>query len=293
MSSSMQASKLRRTDVRHIYKLLNQLQYTHVHLDWRDFDDWFKDPDLNAWVVRKDNITNAMIGATIQPVVAPEETYPIAWLRFMLPYAPFGNDPALHVLWHALKEDLANSGIREVATLIIEPWVEPYFKEWGFSPLNSVISLRRDHPSATAYPLADHYTLRIVKQDDIPAISRLDSRAFEGVWQYSQETLAFAWDETYLFTMIEAGEQVVAYQMSTLEDGNGHLARLAVDPSVQGQGLGKAIVGQALYQLEQVGLSSITVNTQGDNIRSQKLYERFGFKLSGSEIPIWTLSLLG
>ncbi len=291
MTFTLQASRLRRTDIRHIYKLLSQMQYSHVHLDWRDLDAWFKNPDLRAWVVRSDKVANAMIGATIQPVVTPDETYSIAWLRFMLPNAPFGNDPALHILWQALWEELVNQGIREIATLIIEPWVEPYFKHWGFTPLNTVISMRRSQPSVTDYPLPAGYTIHDVTKEDVPSISRLDSRAFASVWQYSQPTLAFAWDECYSFTMVKVAEQIVGYQMSTYEDGAGHLARLAVDPTSQGKGLGKAIVGDTIKKLEDAGVRSMTVNTQGDNIRSQRLYQRFGFVPSGSDIPIWTLTL--
>lgn len=292
MNTISQASRLRRTDQRHIYRLMNQLQYSHIHLDWRDIDDWFESPDLRAWVVRRDNIACSMIGATVQPVAEPDQTYPIAWIRFMLPDAPFGDDPTLHELWQALRHDLKESGIRELAVLIIEPWVEPYFRQWGFQPLNTVISMRRSQPSITDYPPPEGFTLRQVHKSDIPAIARLDSRAFESVWQYSENTLDFAWGECFLFTMIEAGNRVLGYQMSTLEGTQGHLARLAVDPASQGNGLGKVLVGDAIaYMEEHADITSITVNTQGDNIRSKRLYERFGFRISAPDVEIWTVSL--
>jgi GNAT superfamily N-acetyltransferase len=57
------------------------------------------------------------------------------------------------------------------------------------------------------------------------------------------------------------------------------LARLAVDQSVQGQGLGRLLIGDALAQCaqlsEQVGLNVVTVDAIDDE--AVRFYERMGF----------------
>ena len=42
---------------------------------------------------------------------------------------------------------------------------------------------------------------------------------------------------------------------------------------------------------QQRGISLITVNTQADNLRSQRLYHRLGFEVLGPSAPVWTLDL--
>ncbi len=62
------------------------------------------------------------------------------------------------------------------------------------------------------------------------------------------------------------------------ENGRGEIGLVAVDPSAQGRGLGRALVQSTLGALRDLGVSSATVVTQGRNIGAQRLYQSEGFR---------------
>jgi ribosomal protein S18 acetylase RimI-like enzyme len=72
----------------------------------------------------------------------------------------------------------------------------------------------------------------------------------------------------------------------------GHLARLAVRPEYQGNGIGEALVRDMLSQFYRRGAQTVSVNTQKDNRASISLYQKAGFRLTGEEYPLYQISLL-
>lgn len=77
-------------------------------------------------------------------------------------------------------------------------------------------------------------------------------------------------------------------------DGNGKgvIKRLSVRPDYQRQGIGKALVGNALDWARQNGFTKISLHTNiGEKARS--IYEKFGFKVVGfvEEHEDWTMEL--
>ena len=56
------------------------------------------------------------------------------------------------------------------------------------------------------------------------------------------------------------------------------LQRLAVDPDVQGRGLGRALVIDSLAWLATKGATEVLVNTQEVNARALRLYVDLGFE---------------
>jgi len=66
------------------------------------------------------------------------------------------------------------------------------------------------------------------------------------------------------------------------------LARLAVHPSAQGRGAGKALLNELFARLTQLGVPKLTVNTQSDNDVSLSLYQKMGFMRTGEQYPVYT-----
>lgn len=62
------------------------------------------------------------------------------------------------------------------------------------------------------------------------------------------------------------------------ENGRGEIGLVAVDPRSQGRGLGRSLVKSTLGALRDLGLTNVTVVTQGRNIGAQRLYQAEGFR---------------
>ena len=57
----------------------------------------------------------------------------------------------------------------------------------------------------------------------------------------------------------------------------GRIGLISVGDKAQGKGLGKELVGQALRWFARQGVVTVSVVTQGRNVRAQRLYQRCGF----------------
>jgi ribosomal-protein-alanine N-acetyltransferase len=92
-------------------------------------------------------------------------------------------------------------------------------------------------------------------------------------------------------TLAKHNDSIVGYQISTQYRDGAHLARLGVDPEWQGQGIGTLLLQNLLSRFYQRQITTVTVNTQASNIRSQRLYRDFGFYRNGYDLPVWSVSL--
>jgi [ribosomal protein S18]-alanine N-acetyltransferase len=119
--------------------------------------------------------------------------------------------------------------------------------------------------------------LRSVEKRDIPALLAIEEACFEDFWRY--DALSFeeiAATHPY-FVVAELNGKVVGYQFNALEDEQGYLVRIAVHPSVNGQGVGIRLMSEAIAFFQQARVLRIMLNTQDDNVRAHRLYEWFGF----------------
>jgi [ribosomal protein S18]-alanine N-acetyltransferase len=119
--------------------------------------------------------------------------------------------------------------------------------------------------------------LRPVEKRDIPALLAIERACFEDFWRY--DALSFediAATHPY-FVVAELNGKVVGYQFNALEDEFGYLVRIAVHPSVNGQGVGVRLMSEAIAFFQQAHVLRIMLNTQDDNVRAHRLYEWFGF----------------
>ncbi|HLV44537.1 MAG TPA: GNAT family N-acetyltransferase, partial [Aggregatilineales bacterium] len=189
------------------------------------------------------------------------------------------------------REDLARAGIGQVGLVVINPWVTDFITRWGFRETNAVVTMQRRSGPIPAAPEPPLVLREVRSAGELAEIAWLDAQAFGPLWQYDRDTLAAARREAATFTRLERDGQLLGYELSTRHVGSAHLARLAVLPGEQGQGLGGLLVGHMLRFFEARGIHLITVNTQEDNIRSQRLYKRLGFEFTGHRAPVWEAEL--
>lgn len=134
--------------------------------------------------------------------------------------------------------------------------------------------------------------LRPAREDDLPGLAALDQAAFDPLWRNSIPHLASALRTFPHFIVALGGQQIIAYQFSEVVKTDGHFARLAVLPDWQGKGIGVRLLAEAFLFFRQNGVDRVLLNTQEDNVRARRLYERFGFYPTGERVPVWQACVL-
>jgi ribosomal-protein-alanine N-acetyltransferase len=238
----------------------------------------------------RDGAAEAFLAAAVQPSAFPNEEK-AAWLRLIMPPSSDYRPRAMDDLWRDLRSKLLMSSITQVSLLDMDDWVGRYAEHWRFSPTNSVITFRRrNHVPLPAYENTG-ILIRDCTHADLSAICQIDWGAFAPIWRYDANALLTALQQSSTCTVLETNGEIAGYQMSTRHAESGHLARLAISPPQQGKGLGALLLREMIIHFHQRNITTITVNTQEDNLHSQRLYMRYGFEATGHSVPIWTLSL--
>ncbi len=120
-------------------------------------------------------------------------------------------------------------------------------------------------------------TVRPVEERDIPALLAIEQACFEDLWRYDELSFRDIAQTHPYFVVAELNGRVVGYQFNALDGEFGYLVRIAVHPSVGGQGIGARLMSEAIRFFKDARVSRIMLNTQDDNTYAHRLYEWFGF----------------
>ncbi|MEQ8672826.1 MAG: GNAT family N-acetyltransferase [Aggregatilineales bacterium] len=254
----------------------------HTHLDWHDVNTWmdtFDVPIRLAWSGEK------LIGI----MAASTPMSGTVWLRVIAIEDDSPPRPLLHTLWESMREFLKGVGVHTVAVLLINEWLAGYVPQMGFSYEEDIITLRRDGHSL---PQSADYDVNIrpASQSDIRRMTEVDQLAFVPPWQLTFDDVRHAHRMAATCNVAYIDNETVGYQLSTRFKQTGHLARLAVLPEIQGHGIGSALLDDLIRYFLARNITTITVNTQSTNIRSQRVYKRYGFRRNGYDLPVWMAS---
>jgi ribosomal-protein-alanine N-acetyltransferase len=191
----------------------------------------------------------------------------------------FGYPPAeagVNLLQIATKA-LEQSG--QSALLVVygpPPWLATELPQAGFLVADEIQFFRLDR--IPPLPPSSHSAveLRPLHPDEIEVVAQLDAAAFVILWHYGPKDL---WELMFTSRMQVAvlDGAIVGYTALSLYSGSAHLTRIAVDPQLQGQGIGRLLLEDVLAAVAQQHISTISLNTQVSNQRSQRLYRHFGF----------------
>ena len=150
----------------------------------------------------------------------------------------------------------------------------------GFDLLEKVVTFELNGPRASS--AAGPVRFKRFQPPDAglqTALVELDHAAFPWLWWNSErEFEVYATIPGVDIFVGLLGDQPVSYIGVTTFAGWGHLDRIAVRPSAQGQGVGAASLEFAISTLARRGARRIGLSTQYDNDRSRRLYGRFGFR---------------
>jgi ribosomal-protein-alanine N-acetyltransferase len=189
-----------------------------------------------------------------------------------------------------VKRALRRRGFAQIAYLGVEPWLTEVLAGSGFTRSGSVVTLQKANGDLPDLGDAG-VTLERAQPSDLPALLALDQRAFAPLWHTAPPTMLKELVHSPYFILAERNQQIVGYAYLSLTGRHGHLTRLAIDPSAQGQRIGAHLLAACIRFLQQRGVYGITINTQKENAPARRLYKWFGFTLLGKEADVWLCAL--
>jgi ribosomal protein S18 acetylase RimI-like enzyme len=172
----------------------------------------------------------------------------------------------------------------------MQPWFQTLLAANRFVNRQQIVMLEWQYQPWDAREAAG-IRVRRMAEADLPQVEKTDQASFDPLWQNPLGTLQRAFSQALFATVAEDAKRIVGYQITTGGGPRAHLARLAVHPSVQGRGAGKALLSDLFRTLTHNGISRLTVNTQSDNATSLNLYQKMGFIRTGEQYPVYTFDV--
>ncbi len=123
----------------------------------------------------------------------------------------------------------------------------------------------------------------VVRQDDpdLDAMLAIDMAAFDPFWQFDHLALVEstqATSKSSVFAIKDGGSGIAGFAVVGYGHAISYLQRVAVDPTWQGQGMGRSLVRAAARSARRHGSRAILLNTQYTNTAAIGLYETEGFR---------------
>jgi ribosomal protein S18 acetylase RimI-like enzyme len=187
--------------------------------------------------------------------------------------------PPLRAL-ERLLQTLRDAGFREVVTNALAPGTSLPFVDVGFAVKGRLHLLTHD---LTSLPEASGRTRKATKRDDARIVA-VDQAAFDEFWRFDAIALREAERATPKARTLVAPheERFEGYALFGRSGSTGYIQRLAVAPTAQHGGLGRALLGDGLRWMQAQSASRAMVNTQEDNERALNLYTSMGF----TQLPV-------
>jgi [ribosomal protein S18]-alanine N-acetyltransferase len=251
---------------------------SHRHLDWYSPLDWIGSP--NYWVREEDGHITAALAC-------PEDPPHVAWIRFFGYYQYLSAPQAWSSLWGMARNEITEANAQTyIATIVVKQWFQSLLLSSGFELKQNIVLLELKN-STRSFAMPHGIRIRPMKDEDMPAVAKVDLAAFGQFWHNTANALQRARLQCASATVAEDDSGVIGYQLSTKNPFGAHLARLGVRPEAQGRGIGSALVSDLIQSFGANQLSKLSVNTQEDNTASLALYKKIGFVCTGEHFPVF------
>jgi ribosomal protein S18 acetylase RimI-like enzyme len=274
-STIRQASK---QDSWSISRFLADASLVHKHLDWKETLEWIEDKPFLLHL-QGNRLTGIFSCAADPPGVN--------WIHCFASNSSSG----LHGLFSSFLNSLhhkTDDNISNLFTIGLQDWYCRLLNESGFSQKQKIVVLvfNGKVPAIISFSHPGIQT-RPMEPADLKQVQLLDNLAFEPIWSFSECAIQHAFLQSEHASVAENGDQIIGYELSTVNHFSAHLARLAVHPSYQGKGIGSLLVSEMVNHFIQNGKPQITVNTQDDNSSSLALYQKMNFQVTGDSFPVF------
>lgn len=281
LANQLQMRASRAEDAKKVRHLLESAPFSHWHVDWHVPGDWLGTPYF--WVAENGR------GEIVAGLLATADPPPAAWVRVAAFRSGRTAPMLLFQMLAELEVPLQQQGVTELGWLLPVEWPDTWVTGVGFRQATAIVSMIKPDLHLPHRPVKPGIHIRPVHEQDFPRLAAIEAQAFDPLWRHSAGGLEMGRQASFSFDVAEWQNQVVGFQYSThsQEAYTAHLVRMTVSPLAQGRGIGSALLAQAIMTYQQHGLHQVTLNTQVDNIPSQRLYTRYGFYQSGPQVPVW------
>ncbi|HEX5690903.1 MAG TPA: GNAT family N-acetyltransferase [Roseiflexaceae bacterium] len=194
--------------------------------------------------------------------------------------------------FHALLRTQGIDAVFYAGDEATDTWLQPALVARGYTPDTEVVVYEK---RGLAVPSQGNPDVRVRRGHavDLPAVLEIDRAGFEAQWNKDEGVLGPALVNAPTFLIAELNGQAVGYAFVTTHF-NGrliHLVRIAVLPHLRGQAIGVRLLAEVILYARTLGADSITLNTQSNNAVARRLYEWFGFRLTGESQTVLRYNL--
>ncbi|MFN2152355.1 MAG: GNAT family N-acetyltransferase [Anaerolineales bacterium] len=270
-------------DQHQIANLMFFESHVHRHLDWRAPLEWLGFPCY--WVVEE-------AGRVLAVLACPQDPPGVAWVRLFAHAKQLALNDAWKALWGVAQKEIEKQGGATVALIAMHQWLSNLLSKEDFTHTQNIVMLEWKGTEIPEASVPAGIAIRSMQPEDLPEVAELDAAAFKPLWQNTLDALERALPQATSAIVMEDARGLVGYQISTANPFGAHLARLAVRPDAQRQGLGSLIVTDLIRRLKKKGIARLTVNTQSDNLSSLALYAKMGFIVTGEKFPVYCYQVL-
>jgi ribosomal-protein-alanine N-acetyltransferase len=229
-------------------------------------------------------------GIVVGALLAWPDESPAAWVRLAALDDALDVGEWLDLALPSVLDGLRRRGTQTLTWMDYGGWAAPHLRPRGFHRLADVTTLIKLDRVLPATSAADA-RVRMASDTDIPAVVAVERAAFTPHWWHSEATMRRRSATSSYFVVAEKAGEVVGYAEGVLHLPAAHLNRIAVHPAHGDQGIGTVLLHDALRAFWRSGAQQVTLNTQTDNRRSQRLYRRFGFEPTGDLTTTWEYPL--
>ena len=125
--------------------------------------------------------------------------------------------------------------------------------------------------------------IRRVRREDLSGMVELENRSFEfDLFTRKQYRYLIAKANSTAFVLtvgkIISGSAIVLWRKNSTK---AHLYTIAVDPALQGRGLGKRLLEVCLKEARRRGCDRFSLEVRADNKRAIALYKMAGYEITG------------
>jgi ribosomal-protein-alanine N-acetyltransferase len=229
-------------------------------------------------------------GRPVGALLASIDVRPVAWVRLAALADTIDGQSWLGSCLPQLKRTLRARGARQLLWMGAQGLAGSAIQPLGFQQTGRVIGLLKEDRELPPVDVPG-VMVRPARFRDIKELTQVDRAAFTPPWWLGRETLTRMQQYSACFLLAEQECRCLGYAEAHIMEQRAHIGRLAVDPRAQGRGVGGLLLGQSLRCLWRAGARLVTLNTQEDNLASQRLYLRFGFQYFDETSNVWTLHL--